>query len=200
MLKFIIRSASNNSPFKNDWGQGYGTFHSDRKVILNHTVYRENLIMSLSIMKASFRVKDPYLVLKSRGQLAVEMVPLIVSQYDQSKKNINPKDRYVGYLKNEAIYSLLHEKFMKNTYRKENDVYDITASYDSDGWEWTIIKNSSEETKRTVFLNKIEKFYALEFIKYSIPYIQGWYAIGDSRIAEQNMVSDGEIKDPFENI
>jgi hypothetical protein len=49
-------------------------------------------------------------------------------------------------------------------------------------------------------MNRVERFMAKEFIKFSIPYTQGWYASGDSRLAEQNIVHETEIKDPFENI
>jgi hypothetical protein len=158
------------------------------------------MMMNVSFLKATFKLKEPYIVLKGRGQLLIEMIPMSVNQMEPTKKILNPKDRFYGLLQSDAVYALLHDKNTKFLFKKDSDTYEISTSDRVNEWEWTIVKNSNLDTKRVIIMNKVERFMAQEFIKYSIPFIQGWYAVGDSRIAEQNMINDPEIKDPFENI
>ena len=199
MLKFVSRFASYNSSFKKDWG-GNDQSSSARKVLINQTCYRDNMLMNLSVLKANFKIREQYIVLRNKGLMIIEMIPLTINEIDPTRKVLNPRDKYSVLVNSDALFALIHETNTKFNYKKENDAYEVITSDKTNEWEWTIVKNSNLETKRVITMNKSERFIAKEFLKYSIPYIMGWYSLGDLRIAEQNLVNDTEIKDPFENI
>ena len=156
--------------------------------------------MNFNVVKATLKIRDNYIILKNKGHLQVEMVPLVVHPTDSSKKTINQRDRLSAWLQPEAIYALLNEKSTQILCKKDSDAYEVSTVDRADEWEWTITKNFNSDTKRVVIMNKVERFMVQEFIKYSLPYVQGWFAIGDNRIAEQSMISSPEGKDTFENI
>lgn len=202
MIRTLLRQASKNSPFSNDWGFNSGNRQLEKRVSVNFNCYRENMIFNLNIIKAKFQLRDNYFSVKNRGYLVAEFIPLILSPLDPTRKIIQPKDKYAALINPENIYNLLHENITKVNFKreKENDSYELLVFQGSIGWEWAMTRSGSTENKRVFSLNKSETFYCKEFIKDSIPYIFGWNAQGDPRVCEQNMVIEQEFKDPFENV
>lgn len=202
MIRVLLRQASKNSPFSNDWGQNSGNEQLGKRVSISFTCYRENMIFNLNVTKAKFQLRDNYFTLKSRGYMVAEFIPLASSPQDPTRKIFLPKEKYTTLINNESVYSLLHEKQVKivNKREKENELFELNAVDGSDGWEWTIFKGGNPENKRKIVLQKSESFYVKEFIKHSIQYVMGWYALGDTRLTEQNLHVEQEMKDPFENV
>lgn len=163
---------------------------------------KEAMTVSFNVNKAKFTMKDSYFSVKQRGFINVEFIPMVSSPQDQSRKVFSLQHKKSVVLYPESIYDLINNKPIILEYRKERDAESVRleAKDTSIGWEWSLETLGSSNEIRKVIMKPSEHFYIQRLFNYSIPYIYGWYALGDSRLAEQSLAVEAEFKDPFENI
>lgn len=157
------------------------------------------MVFNLSVMKARFQVRENYYTLKNRGFVVSELIPLAQSPTDPLKKTYLLKDKYSIFINSDSIYSILHQDSVKISYQKDAETIGVNVSEEDSTLEWTFYRGDNDDVKK-VKMSKSETFFTKEFLKYSIPYVYGWFAVGDPRLCEMNLVGEQEIKDPFENI
>ena len=83
---------------------------------------------------------------------------------------------------------------------RESETVRLNAKEKAPGWEWNLEVLGDRSDTRKVQVKPSDHFYIQKLFNFSIPYIYGWYAIGDSRLAEQSLAAEIETKDPFEHI
>lgn len=160
------------------------------------------MIMSINITKAKFTMKDSYFSLKQRGSIIVEFIPLIEHDQNSQKKSFSTKDKKTVLFNSDKIYDFLTGKPVVVEYRKERDGISLKLEIkeNSPNWEWIFQTTGNQNDYRKVVVRPSDHFYIGKLFDFSIPYIYGWYALGDSRLAEQSIAVEAEPKDPFENI
>ena len=203
MLKNLIRKFNQNSPFTNEWGlQAGSNSHTDKRVIVGYTVTREAMALTVNVIKAKFTMKDNYFSIKQRGYIAAEFIPYVESPQDSTRKIFAIKEKKTMILYSDYIYDYISNKPVQIEYRREREgeVHKLEILEKNSNWEWSLEISGNQTDLRKVLLRPSEHFYIQKLFSFSIPYIFGWYAIGDSRLAEQSLAAEPELKDPFENI
>ncbi|OMJ86793.1 hypothetical protein SteCoe_11649 [Stentor coeruleus] len=160
------------------------------------------MVMSINITKAKFTMKDSYFSVKQRGSIIVEFIPLIEHDQNSQQKYFSTKDKKTIIFHSEKIYDFLTGKPVFIEYRKEREGINnkLEIKENSPNWEWTLHITGNQNDYRKVVVKPNDHFFISKLFDFSIPYIYGWYALGDSRLAEQSIAVEAEPKDPFENI
>ena len=160
------------------------------------------MVLTLNINKAKFTMKDNYFSVKNRGFISAEFIPFIDSQQDPSRKVFSIKDKKSVILHSDSIYNYINNMPIHIEYRKERvgESHKLEAVDKGTNWEWSLEVQGNLKDIRKVELKPSDHFYIQKLFNFSIPYIYGWYALGDSRLAEQSIAAETELKDPFENI
>jgi hypothetical protein len=203
MLKQVTKKFSQTSPFSNEWGlQSGSNIKTDKRAIISYNISREHLILSLGIVKAKFSMRETYYSVKQRGYITAEFIPFTDSQLDPKKSTLLIKEKKTAILYSETIYEYLHNKPISVEYRKEreNESYKFEIKQVLSDWEWSLQASGNTNDVRKILLKPHEHFFVQKLCSYSIPYIFGWYAAGDSRLAEQSLFAEPESRDPFQNI
>ncbi|OMJ86073.1 hypothetical protein SteCoe_12511 [Stentor coeruleus] len=199
MIRSLLRAISNsNSPFSNEWGSQAG----NKRVIAGYTVSNDSMIMSINITKAKFTMKDSYFAVKQKGSIIVEFIPLIEHDQNSQKKFLSNKDKKTILFNSDKICDFLTEKPVMIEYRKEREgvSHKLEIKKNSPNWEWSLQVTGNQNDHRKVVVRPSDHFFIGKLFDFSIPYIYGWYALGDSRLAEQSVAVEVEPKDPFNNI
>lgn len=157
------------------------------------------MIFNLNVVKARFQMRENYYSIKSRGFLVAEIIPAVQNINDASRKTYQVKDKSSAFINAENIYSLLEANTVNLSYQKDHDTIELNVNEVDSVLEWTFHRSSNDDIKK-IRMTKSETFFAREYIKHCVPYVFGWYGLGDPRICEMNLVAEQEIKDPFENI
>jgi hypothetical protein len=203
MLKRLARSIVQNSPFQNEWGlQSGSTSYIDKRIIVGYNIIKDSMAFTLNIQKAKFLMRDSYFSVKNKGYATVEFTPFIDNPQDPTRKTFSNKDKRSMVLYPDSIHSILTTKSLKVEYRREREgeICSLDVSEKNEHWEWALQVTGNRTDHRKMLLSQVDQFYILRLLDYSIPYIFGWYALGDSRLAEQSLSAEPEGKDPFENI
>mmetsp|Transcript_7370 Transcript_7370/g.13698 ORF Transcript_7370/g.13698 Transcript_7370/m.13698 type:complete len:203 (+) Transcript_7370:24-632(+) len=200
MLKRVQRSfAAFQSPFESEWGKG-GQGHSGRKVIVSQSFYRDDLLLSLSPLKARFSQRESYVSLKSRGTMIVDYIRREQSPTDATRKNLMFREKKSFSILPENFYDFIHigSKGLQVARNTETEQKSLKITKKDDTWVWAIEIYNSDSTsyKAEISLKQWEMFTAQKLFEYSLPYIYGWNGLdGDNSI---EYMSPGSDVDPFD--
>ena len=147
-------------------------------------------------------MKDRYFSVKQRGYISVEFTPFVISQQDPSRKIFSLPQQRSAILSPESVHDYISSRslIVESRKEKESQVVRLEAKEQAPGWEWKIEVLGERSDVRKVQIKPSDHFYLQTLFNSSIPYIYGWYALGDCSMADQGLAAEIETKDPFEHI
>lgn len=183
------------SPFSNEWG-----VQNLRRVIVGYTVLRDGIGLNMSPLTAKFNMRENYLSIRSRGSMILEFIPREESLYDPPKQTMLYREKKTFSMVPEHIHEFINLKSGSLEFQRDSEEGNklLKISQTENLWEFKLQIGTSYS--KQIKLKQSEMFYAQKLCEYSIPYLMGWYALGDARLAEQSLMQDPEPKDPFDSI
>jgi hypothetical protein len=163
-----------------------------------------------SPIKAKFNMRENYYNVKSRGTVIVDFIPMHESAYDTNrvifiKKAMSIKDKKQFGLTFEHMHDLINFQTGKIKFSRKAESEDKYLTLEKRDDEYFFILEVFQPLQKNPVtkecrLRPFEFFYVKKLVDYSIPYVMGWYALGDVRLAEQNIAPEQEAKDPFDQV
>lgn len=205
ILPYMLRRACVRafaSPFAQDWRSPE---FNKPKPIANYVVFRESMQVHFAAYPARFLSKEKYMYIKDRGLLMVEFIPKETSLSDPNRKSLLLKDKKVAVLHGEDFHSIIHFKGEFQVTRKfKEQMASLSFKQMAEGTHINLSlaeTPTQEATTREILLRPSEFYLVQRYLDYSLPYVMGWYALGNGSLAEQNLSYETEPRnDPFEKI
>lgn len=174
---------------------------TEKRVAITYTIYRENMALNLLPLRARYVQSGGALYLKQRGVILIEFLPREPNQYDPTKKTINPAHKRFFPFIPENIYDVVSQSQAPLEFKRgTGDETKILKMARSDGgqvWRLETFDKGVSVDKKEISLNPTEYYMASKLFEYSLPYLMGWYPLGDPKLAEASIAVD-EPQDPFE--
>ena len=176
-------------------------------MIVNVPINRDNQLFQASVVPARFLARERYITLKDRGLVLFEFTPKEVSQSDPARKLLVQNEKKVATIFSDDFYNLLNFKDeLTISRRTKAQTYEIALTKTQEGVHMKLEITEPTQTMREITLKMGEFFMVQRFLdviltQYSLPYVMGWYAIGNTQLAEQNLSEHVDPKnDPFDKI
>ena len=190
------------SPFSQDWRN---PDFSRPKPIANYVVFRDTLQVHFAAYPARFQSGDKYMFIKDRGSLLVEFIPKEVSLTDPSKKTLLLRNKKVMSLQGEDFHQVIDfkgEVQVTRKYKEQPTTLTFKQAHEGVSLHLTVAEPaSSEPVSRDITLRPGEFYLVQRYLEYSLPFVMGWYALGNGSLAEQNLSYETSPRaDPFEKI
>lgn len=143
--------------------------------------------------------------IKERGSLNLEFIPKEVSLTDPSRKTLVIKNKKMINLHGEDFHQILNLKEELQITRKFKELTStLTLRQLPEGvhFHLSITEVSAPEpVTRDLTVRPGEFFLVQRYLDFALPHVMGWYALGNSSLAEQNLSYTSEMRaDPFDKI
>ena len=143
--------------------------------------------------------------IKDRGSLLVEFIPKEVSLTDPSKKTLLLRNKKVMSLQGEDFHQVIDfkgEVQVTRKYKEQPTTLTFKQAHEGVSLHLTVAEPaSSEPVSRDITLRPGEFYLVQRYLEYSLPFVMGWYALGNGSLAEQNLSYETSPRaDPFEKI
>ncbi|CAG9326914.1 unnamed protein product [Blepharisma stoltei] len=177
----------------------------EKRVNINHQMFHDDSVLSFVPLKARFAQSGGTIYLKSKGVIILEFLPKDFNQAEGRAK-INPANKKTFTLQVENIYdyvSIGNNPVEWRRHNNSNDETKLLKFFRSEGGyslKLEILNGNTPVDKKEFTMTPSEYYITRQLLEYSIPYLMGWYPLGDPRLAENSLAAEEVSNNPFESI
>ena len=171
------------------------------QVIVPLLISRPASLLSITALTAQFVYRENALFLGNTGNVRVEFMPK-AEKAEGGRRPLEVKQRKFITLLSTELEHFWQAKGPKIVQRDTKEaIKTLTITPISDSIHLHLLttpKDTTEATTREETLQKpeiwlIQQYITVSLRQFALPFMSGWFALGDLRLVEQNMEADAEM-------